>query len=308
MKPSQRKKPRVVSMRYPLAAEKKYAKMIKAWIKPIEDFSTTFIKENGEDLIRGDSTEEMVIRCDALPGDLFRRLVDSLKSWVDKFIPDSMPMWTDDGPSLWMSLGKAADDLNEANYLQWKRSSKSTMGVEFPKDEPWWDQTKKTWQTQNYTQIKKLCEDYITQINSAAEQAVVNGQSVKELTDQIQKIDTTMKKSRAEFIARDQMGKLNSMATQARMTNIGLHMYIWETAGDERVRSTHAPMDGLLCRWDDASVYSEDGGKTWIPRPGDAVHLHPGMDYQCRCVGTAYWEELIGEIDLAIDEEESRAS
>jgi hypothetical protein len=81
-------------------------------------------------------------------------------------------------------------------------------------------------------------------------------------------------------------------------------MYIWETAHDERVRSTHAPMDGLLCRWDKPDVYSADGGKTWIPRPMGAVHQHPGMDYQCRCIATTYWEELMGEVDLKISKEE----
>jgi hypothetical protein len=40
-------------------------------------------------------------------------------------------------------------------------------------------------------------------------------------------------------------------------------------------------MDEGLCRWDNASVYSDDGGKTWKPRPSGAVQLHPGMDYQC---------------------------
>jgi hypothetical protein len=29
------------------------------------------------------------------------------------------------------------------------------------------------------------------------------------------------------------------------------------------------------------------------------------MDIQCRCIGTAYWEELIGEIDLKIADEEA---
>ena len=56
-------------------------------------------------------------------------------------------------------------------------------------------------------------------------------------------------------------------------------------------------MDGLLCRWDDATVYSEDGGKTWIPRPAGAVLMHPGMDYQCRCCALAWFDELIDEAD-----------
>jgi hypothetical protein len=80
-------------------------------------------------------------------------------------------------------------------------------------------------------------------------------------------------------------------------------MYVWETTGDERVRESHIFMDGALCRWDDSTVLSQDGGKTWIDRPISAVQLHPGMDYQCRCSALAYWQELVGEADAQIDEQ-----
>jgi hypothetical protein len=96
------------------------------------------------------------------------------------------------------------------------------------------------------------------------------------------------------------------------MESVGLTMYIWETSGDERVRGnpsgkypnarpSHYLMDGLLCRWSDSAVYSQDGGKTWIDRPSGAVILHPGQDYQCRCTAIAYWQELVGEADEQID-------
>jgi hypothetical protein len=178
--------------------------------------------------------------------------------------------------------------------------TKSDMGVKFPNGESWWSDVKERWQRQNYTIMSNLDKDHITQINTAVEQAVVNGWKVEKLADLICEIDSTMEKRQADLIARDQIGKLNSMATQARMQSVGLNMYIWETAHDERVRSTHAPMDGLLCRWDDADKYSADGGKIWIPRPMGAVRQHPGMDYQCRCIATTYWEELMGEVEISL--------
>jgi hypothetical protein len=63
-------------------------------------------------------------------------------------------------------------------------------------------------------------------------------------------------------------------------------------------------IDGALCRWEDSTVFSQDGGKTWINRPSGAVLLHPGMDYQCRCTAIAYWDELVGEADAKIAEYE----
>ena len=61
-------------------------------------------------------------------------------------------------------------------------------------------------------------------------------------------------------------------------------------------------MDGGLCRWDDSSVYSDDGGKTWKPRPGGAAQLHPGIDLRCRCRALSYWDELVDEVDTKIAE------
>jgi hypothetical protein len=37
-----------------------------------------------------------------------------------------------------------------------------------------------------------------------------------------------------------------------------------------------------------------------MPRPSGAVLQHPGMDYQCRCTATAFWEELVMEADAMI--------
>jgi hypothetical protein len=315
LKPSQRKRPRIVQMTYPLAAEKKYALMLRTWMKPLMDFTTDFIRQNGEDLIRGDAAMELVIRCDALPEEIFTMLLDSLKGWLATYVPDVMKQWPDDGPAIWLGLGQAAEDLNEANYRQWQKSSKSAMGVAFPKDEDWWPGLKKRWQEQNYTLIKKLDTEYITRINSVTEQAVVNAWSVRHLMDEIKKIDSNMTDTRAYLIARDQIGKLNSMASQARMQHAGLNMYIWDTAHDERVRGnpggkypnalpSHYLMDSLLCRLDDPTVYSADDGKKWITRPAGAPLVHPGMDINCRCVMGPYWEELMGEVDLKIAKEE----
>lgn len=117
------------------------------------------------------------------------------------------------------------------------------------------------------------------------------------LSEQIMALDSKITKSRAAFIARDQIGKLNGIITQKRMEDIGLTMYEWSSSSDERVRESHALMDGKLCRWDDATVYSEDGGKTWKKRPNGAVLMHPGMDYQCRCCALAWFNELIDEAD-----------
>ena len=89
--------------------------------------------------------------------------------------------------------------------------------------------------------------------------------------------------------------------TQERMESTGLTMYVWETAGDERVCPACRVMDGKLCRWDDPTVYSRNKGKTWTPRPKTAVMVHPGENIckkegHCRCTSIAFMDELMGEI------------
>ena len=71
-------------------------------------------------------------------------------------------------------------------------------------------------------------------------------------------------------IARDQTNKLIGKLTQEKQTYIGIEMYEWYTAMDERVREMHAQNHGLKFRWDKP------------PATG-----HPGEEIQCRCVALA---------------------
>lgn len=98
---------------------------------------------------------------------------------------------------------------------------------------------------------------------------------------------SNISKNRARLIARDQTLKLNSELDQERMQSLGVKLYIWKTAKDERVRHTHANMQDLVCRFDDDTVYSQDGGKTWLKRTADMPKTKPGIEIQCRCFAKA---------------------
>ena len=68
-------------------------------------------------------------------------------------------------------------------------------------------------------------------------------------------------------IARDQTSKAIGQFNRIRHQQIGIEEYIWRTAQDERVRETHAALDGTRQRYDSP------------PSVGD-----PGSDIMCRCV------------------------
>lgn len=80
-----------------------------------------------------------------------------------------------------------------------------------------------------------------------------------------------VQKSRAKFIARDQVLKLNGDITRTVHQSVGILEYEWSTSKDERVRETHADLDGRRFRYDD-------------PPDVDGRKVNPGEDYQCRCV------------------------
>lgn len=289
---ARRKKP--ARWLYPWATEHHYAALYRAWVKPVREYVHDYIARHQEAVLRGDGAEA-VIRRDAAAGESFALMVQSLNGWVNAYI-------SDDGEKklrspVYMGLGDVAESAFRFNGGQYAKSVKSALGISFPSDEAWWSGARKLWQDTNYQIIRSDIQKYIADINSATEQAVVNGWSHKALAERIMALDAKITKSRANFIARDQMGKLNGTITQKRMQDIGLTMYEWGSSNDERVRESHAVMDGKLCRWDDATVYSEDGGKTWKPRPAGAVLMHPGMDYQCRCTAYAWFDELIDEAD-----------
>jgi len=107
---------------------------------------------------------------------------------------------------------------------------------------------------------------------------------------------------RAKVLARDQTAKMNCSISAIRQNAVGIDKYIWETSMDRRVVGTpgglykkisnlhknHYKMEGLLCRWDDPTVYSKDKGKTWIKREADMPKNHPGDDIMCRCRPAPY--------------------
>ena len=297
------KRAKPVTNIYPWATERRYAATIRTWLKPMIDFVSEYLKNNHEAILRGDSSA--LTRNDAVPGGSMRRMIASLEGWMGTYIPPLKEDGTrDTPPQIYLGLGDIAEALEIFNANQWNKSAMANIGVEFPVYETWWPETKKLWADENYKLIRKLSEEYIAQINRQTEQAVTSGWSMKQLAKEIMGTNDTIKKKRANLIARDQIGKLNGRTTQARMEAVGIELYEWSTSGDERVRDSHAVLDGMICKWEDPTVYSDNGGKTWKPRPASWCQLHPGYDIQCRCTALSFWEELVSEVDNQIDGED----
>lgn len=79
-------------------------------------------------------------------------------------------------------------------------------------------------------------------------------------------------KSRADLIARTEVGRASASITQARAVHVESEGYIWRTAGDSAVRDRHRKLAGKFFRWDEPPVTGENGERSL-----------PGAIYNCRC-------------------------
>lgn len=100
-------------------------------------------------------------------------------------------------------------------------------------------------------------------------------------------------KQQAQVLARDQVGKLNGKLDQYRQQQIGGKRYVWDTAGDERVRGrpggkypdakpSHWKLDGKTFSWDKPPVAGTRGER-----------CHPGQAIQCRCTARMVLEDIL---------------
>ena len=282
---------------YPHGIENQYYRELKGFFKPLTDYVEEYISKHMESLLRGDSGE---IRLDTIPGQSFRNMIYNLENWLSVYMPDIADLPDEpyqNNNVILTTLGKTADEAMEFGEKEFARILEKGIHVNLPTTAEWWDDMKASWMEDNYTLITSNAKKYVSQINTLTEQAIVNGMSPGKLKKEIMKATEGLSDKHCKLLARDQMGKLNGQISQGQMEEVGLDLYVWSTAYDDRVRDSHALMEGLLCRWDDASVCSYDNGKTWVSRPGGAVDLHPGQDIQCRCVPLVFYPELVAEIE-----------
>jgi len=212
-------------------------------------------------------------------------------------------------------LYHTAEKIFGFENMQYLKITKIVSGVPWDMTgAEWWPETKLNWETTNYRLIKGLSQEYIQKLNTTLLTGFQSGWTQSEMAEQIQKLSDKITSTRANLIARDQTGKLTSFIAKAQDQSMGVQSYNWMTARDEKVRGdplgkypkaipSHYIMDNMICRWDNDTVYSPDGGDTWMPRTGIMPMVAPGIEILCRCQGAPYFYSFNKEIDAEIEEE-----
>lgn len=119
--------------------------------------------------------------------------------------------------------------------------------------------------------IKTLRDDTFQKFTNNTLFAMSQGESLDTIVSQFDDI-VAERKNHAKFLARNQVQNYNSITTKIRAQNLGIVKAVWETAGDERVRPSHADREGKEFDLAEGLYSSIDG-----------LHLLPGTDYNCRC-------------------------
>lgn len=130
---------------------------------------------------------------------------------------------------------------------------------------------------ENVSYITKMKDDHLTAVERIVLQGAKKGLTAKEMRSEIV-AQTGITQNRAQFIATDQMGTIFGQLTAERHKGMGLSRFTWSTSGDERVRSSHADLDGKEFSYDDPPVVN--GRK-----------VLPGEDYRCRCVAEPVFDD-----------------
>jgi hypothetical protein len=191
---------------------------------------------------------------------------------------------------------------------------KKLSGKAFYGSTEWWGDLEAEWISAGEQYLAKSLYQYTDTIRNYVFQAIKDDIGFEAILKKIKQIDASLTEKRANFIARDLTGKLNGNLEKNLQTSIGITGYMWQTMADERVRGkpdgkypgaipSHWEIDSLVCRWNDPSVISRDHGKTWIPKTPTMPTMHPGYDWQCRCMGAPFAIDLIRTIDSEIERE-----
>lgn len=130
----------------------------------------------------------------------------------------------------------------------------------------------------NVALIQSITEKNVDNLEASVLSALEAGSDFDIIVQEVQK-QSQKGEAYAEFVARDQLNKAYSAVNKERQESSGFDKYRWQaTTGDwDNVRDSHKEAHGergkpgKIYSWSDPPLV---GGRT----------LHPGEDYQCRCI------------------------
>jgi SPP1 gp7 family putative phage head morphogenesis protein len=263
--------------RYPDGAEMRYRIFMRKLAAEWKKIVSVFVGGLGPLIAERDAEH----RADAWPASL-EKVLNNLKIGLD------MTAAPQDLGGRLLDIGNQTADFNKK---EWQKIVKGVLGVEAYTPERFLKSHIESFVKENAALITKLKEDVYGDVSRIVTAGIRNGDRVEQIKKDLlsdsalepgrfRKVET-----RAELIARDQVGKLNGELTLNRQTALGIGEYIWRTVKDERVRGNPGGLypDAAPSHWD------REGKKyKWSDPPEGG---HPGEAIQCRCFAEPVFED-----------------
>lgn len=191
----------------------------------------------------------------------------TLEGRVNNALRRVMRRWRATFPDekLYALAEKYAHETDKHQRGQLGRQFVETLGVDPFALETWIPARIEAFTAENVALIQSIPKRLHDDVQSLVTEGMRSGSRPETLRKRLLE-RTEVSKSRAQFIARDQIGKFNASLNTERQTKIGVTHYYWRTSKDQRVRPDHQARDGQRFAWDSP--------------PPDG---HPGTAVQCRC-------------------------
>ena len=125
------------------------------------------------------------------------------------------------------------------------------------------------------TLIKSIPLEAAERVHALTLEGIANGTRASEIAEDIMR-QGEVSKSRANLIARTEVGCTSAELTRARALHVGSTHFIWRAVMDADTRPSHRKLNGKAFAWDDP------------PECDPGHHALPGAIWNCRC-----WSEPI---------------
>ncbi|GHU91253.1 hypothetical protein FACS1894202_12370 [Clostridia bacterium] len=282
-------------VRYPQNLEREYIRVTNAYMKLLNVTLAEYAPEikailtKSQDGFSIDSVGGMNADAGQNYSRMIQRVLDRAEIDLQKKTADF---------DLIRKLNDLENRARKHSVSEWKRVVRQTLGIDIFSDYykgAYFRANAGKWVQQNVNLIKKMPADTLGNMRQIILRGYTSGATNKTITEQVMNLnprdfgfkpEMTLEayndamgeylkaKRHAQFIARDQMAKLNADITQQQQTDAGVSEYVWRTVGDGRVRDSHKHLNNKRFRYDDPPVVDDETGR----------RANPGEDYQCRCV------------------------
>lgn len=244
-----------VKMQYPNSAERDYYRVLRAIVRELRKYTN--------ELLPG---IKPALKQDAESDDIVQQIIEMMNA----------------GLTIAAALREVQRLIGNVDGVVCRNISmsfKSCLAVDvFLHNSALLDMATSEWYALQSQLINSIVSTYTDKLGTIISNAVQRGSLYKDVYADVKHLyDIT--DNRAKFIARNEIGNLNAITTKIRQQEAGIKFYEWSTSLDERVRESHREKEGKLYYWK-RTTPGEVNGRRINPAPT----LHPGMDYNCRCV------------------------